>query len=120
MTRWLIAMTWLAAAAATARADDTRVRSDDTRVRGSATVEVLDDKTQVDDVISRLRAQPQTDSRAGAAAQAVKLERPPAPPPANRAATLEPKEQQPGTRRPNRERNGNPDHTERIRPHHRR
>ena len=122
MRRWMLGLAFVAAAGGPALADDTRVRT-------SATVEVLDDKAQIDDVISRVRAprQPQSDLRAAEveqAAQELKRERPPAPATtssdgAHRTVGPEPKEQRPGSRRLNRERNGNPDHTERVRPHRR-
>jgi hypothetical protein len=95
-------------------------RADDTRVRTSATVEVLDDKAQIDDVISRMRAQQALDKvrPTGTLQQAgsLKVERP-APPSAavdtaHRAVGPEPKEQRPGSRHTNNE-HGNPDHTER-------
>jgi hypothetical protein len=97
--------------------------ADDTHVRSSATVEVLDDKAQIDDVISRLRTQqqqqqvaPRDDAQpaAAAATQAatLKKDRPPAPTAtgdgSHRAVGPEPKDQRPGSRRVNRERNGNP------------
>ena len=98
--------------------------ADDARVRTSATVEVLDDKAQIDDVISRLRAQQvqqQTLDKQHAAtlqqAGSLKVERP-APPSASssdtshRAVGPEPKDQRPGSRRNSNE-HGNPDHTER-------
>ena len=114
MTRLVLAFAFVAAASGPAFADDTRVRT-------SATVEVLDDKAQIDDVISRLRAQQALDKqRAGTLQQvgSLKLERP-APPTSStgdsshRAVGPEPKEQRPGSRRPNHDPNGNPDHTER-------
>jgi len=94
-------------------------RADDTRVRTSATVEVIDDRAQIDDVISRLRAhQALGDKSAKPPEQAgnLKVERP-APPTAttdtsHRAVGPEPKDQRPGSRRINAE-HGNPDHTER-------
>ena len=97
-------------------------RADDTRVRATTTVEVLDDQAQVDDVISRIErerkeARPKESDRA----TSLQRERPPLPlpvvDPARRAAEI--KEKPPGSRRPNRERNGNPDHTERPRPRRR-
>ena len=56
MTRLLFALALVAAAGGAAWADDTRVRT-------SATVEVIDDKAQIDDVISRLRTQQALDKR---------------------------------------------------------
>jgi hypothetical protein len=106
MTRILVA--WLLlAAGASAGADERRVHT-------TTTVEVLDDKAPIDDVISRMR-----DERAGT--MALKHERLPAPPPAKaeRSAGPEPKSRPPGSRRPARERNGNPDQTERPRPRRR-
>jgi hypothetical protein len=44
--------------------------ADDTHVRSSATVEVLDDKAQIDDVISRLRTQQQQQQAARTAPSA--------------------------------------------------
>jgi hypothetical protein len=93
--------------------------ADDTRVRTTATVEVIDDKAQIDDVISRLRSQRVVDKSPGTTtphAASLKLERP-APPStagdtAHRAVGPEPKEQRTGSRRSNVE-HGNPDHTER-------
>lgn len=114
MTRLLLALAFVAAASGAAFADDTRVRT-------SATVEVLDDKAQIDDVISRLRTQQALDKQRAATLQqagSLKVERP-APPTSStgdsthRAVGPEPKEQRPGSRRPNHEPNGNPDHTER-------
>lgn len=122
MRRLMLALALVAATASAARADDTRVRT-------SASVEVLDDKAQVDDVISRLRQQQQqqqaasTESAAKAQAGALKLERPPAPSSggdaSHRAVGPEPKEQRPGSRRTSRDRTANPDRT--LAPHlHRR
>lgn len=103
----------LAATASVARADDTRVRT-------TATVEVLDDKAQIDDVISRLRAVPPAPDGAQARPGAqLKQERPPAPTTAaesRRATGPDAKAQPAGSRRSSRERNGNPDRTERPRP----
>ncbi len=112
MSRALLAFAFVAAAGGSALADDTRVHT-------HASVEVLDDKAQIDDVISRMKAQQATEARPTAtnAATALKDQRPPAPTSdtAHRAVAPEVKDQRPGTRRPNRERNGNPDHTERPR-----
>ena len=88
--------------------------ADETRVRTTTTVEVLDDKAQIDDVISRLRATPASDRAAS-----LRQERPPAPTTASesrRATGPDAKTQPAGTRRSSRERNGNPEHTERPRP----
>ncbi|HWE30086.1 MAG TPA: hypothetical protein VHB97_18880 [Polyangia bacterium] len=98
--------------------------ADDARVRTTTTVEVLDDKAQIDDVISRLRAVPLTPDTTKSATKAapvatLKQERPPAPTTAaesRRATGPDAKTQPAGTRRSSRERNGNPDHTERPRP----
>jgi hypothetical protein len=90
--------------------------ADDTHVRTSATVEVLDEKAQIDDVISRMRAQQAREAKPHPST--LHEERPPAPPSSSEShRTVGPdgKSQPPGTRRPNRERNGNPDHTERPR-----
>ena len=114
MTRLLFALCLVAAAGGAAFADDARVRT-------SATVEVLDDKAQIDDVISRLRAQQALDKQRATTLQkagSLKVERPAPPTSAtgdstHRAVGPEPKEQRPGSRRPNHEPNGNPDHTER-------
>jgi hypothetical protein len=104
--------------------------ADDTRVRTSATVEVLDDKAQIDDVISRLRTQQQQqqsttragDTHAATPAHAtLRKERPPAPTAsteAHRAVGPEPKDQRPGSRRVNRELKGSPV-IERPHPHRR-
>ena len=114
MRRLVLALAFVAAASGAALADDTRVRT-------SATVEVLDDKAQIDDVISRLRAQQALDKqRAGTLQQAgsLKLERP-APPTSStgdsshRAVGPEPKELRAGSRHSNHEPNAN-DHTERL------
>ncbi|HEY2747343.1 MAG TPA: hypothetical protein VGL86_22125 [Polyangia bacterium] len=112
MTRLILALGLLAATGGVAFADDTRVRT-------SATVEVIDDRAQIDDVISRLRAQQARGSQGAATVQQqgnLKVERP-APPTAtsdtsHRAVGPEPKDQRPGSRRINAE-HGNPDHTER-------
>jgi hypothetical protein len=94
--------------------------ADDARVRTTTTVEVLDDKAQIDDVISRLRAVPPAPEGAKTAPGAtLKQERPPAPTTAaesRRATGPDAKTQPAGSRRSSRERNGNPDHTERPRP----
>jgi hypothetical protein len=120
MTRLVFAFAFVAAVGGAAWADDTRVRA-------SATVEVLDDKAQIDDVISRLRQQQQQQGRKEEATatpqpSSLKQERPPAPSsatdPSHRAVGPQPKDQRPGSRR-DRERSGNPDHTERPHPHRR-
>jgi len=105
MTRILVA--WLfVAIGASAHADEQRVRT-------TATVEVLDDKAPIEDVISRMRAE-------HAGTTALKHERPPAPPPrTERSAGPDSKRQLPGTRRASRERDGNPEQTERPRPRRR-
>ncbi|HXU71180.1 MAG TPA: hypothetical protein VN947_17720 [Polyangia bacterium] len=112
-TRLLLALSLVAAASGAAWADDSRVRT-------SATVEVIDDKAQIDDVISRLRAQqaldkqrhPSTLQQAGN----LKIERVAPPTTAtdtsHRPVGPEPKEQRPGSRRNSNE-HGNLDHTER-------
>ena len=118
MKRMVLAFAFVAAASGVAFADDTRVRT-------SATVEVIDDKAQIDDVISRMRTQQLLDQKrtATAAQQAatLKVERP-APPTAadtaHRAVGPEPKDQRPGSRRVNRERI-NSEHTERPKLHRR-
>ena len=120
MTRLLIALGLVAATSGVALADDTRVRT-------SATVEVIDDKAQIDDVITRLRAQQALEKQRKTTppqAASLKLERP-APPTStssdssHRAVGPEPKEQRTGSRRVNNE-HGNPDHTERPKYLHRR
>ena len=112
MTRLILALGLVAAASGAAYADDTRVHT-------TATVEVIDDRAQIDDVISRLRAQQalgQTGAKTVQPGASLKLERP-APPTAatdtsHRAVGPEAKDQRPGSRRINLE-HGNPDHTER-------
>jgi hypothetical protein len=118
MTRMILAFAFVALASGAAFADDARVRS-------SATVEVIDDKAQIDDVISRLRTQQALDkARAATAVQeaaSLKVERPAPPSTADtshRAVGPEPKEQRPGSRRINRERL-NSEHTERPKLHRR-
>ena len=56
MTRALLASMALLAVVGTASADEPQ------QVRHSATVEVLDDKSQIDDVISRLKSEPARDA----------------------------------------------------------
>jgi hypothetical protein len=113
MKRIVFALGLVAATSGAALADDTRVRT-------SATVEVIDDKAQIDDVVTRLRAQQALDKQRAVTEQkaaSLKVERP-APPTStssdssHRAVGPEPKEQRTGSRRVNRE-HGNPDHTER-------
>jgi hypothetical protein len=93
--------------------------ADDRRVHTSATVEVIDDTAQIDDVISRLRARQAAEKLQPPAAlpraDALKRERP-APPSSSpdsshRAVGPEAKDQRPGSRRAYKE-HGNPDHTE--------
>jgi len=119
MTRWVLACALVAAAGGLAFADDTRVRT-------SATVEVIDDKAQIDDVISRLRTQQALDKAQHPTplqqAATLKVERP-APPTttpdsSHRAVGPEPKEQRTGSRRVNLE-HGNVGPTERPRLHRR-
>jgi hypothetical protein len=94
--------------------------ADDARVRTTTTVEVLDDKAQIDDVISRLRVvAPTPEPTKVSPAATLRQERPPAPTTAaesRRATGPEAKTQPAGSRRSSRERNGNPDRTERPRP----
>ncbi|HEX9105342.1 MAG TPA: hypothetical protein VF997_24195 [Polyangia bacterium] len=112
-SRILFALGLVAATSGAAFADDTRVRT-------SATVEVIDDKAQIDDVISRLRAQQALDKQKAAPPQqagSLKVERPAPPTSSNdsshRAVGPEPKEPRAGSRRTHREPGANPDHTER-------
>ena len=109
----LVGLALIAAASGSAWADP--------RVHTSATVEVIDDKAQIDDVISRLRAQQANEtklqpSKRQQAAGSLKLERPAPPSSAadssHRTVGPEPKDQRPGSRRVNRE-HGSLDHTER-------
>jgi hypothetical protein len=118
MTRVIFAFALVAAAGSAAWADDTRVRT-------SATVEVLDDKAQIDDVISRMRTQQARDKKQPAPLQqaaTLKVERP-APPTTtqdsqHRPVGPEPKEQRTGSRRVNLE-HGSTNVTERPRLHRR-
>lgn len=116
MRRTILALALVIAAAGAARADGARVRS-------HATVEVLDDKAQIDDVISRLRKQGDAappKSQAHTQAATLKAERPPASTVGaepHRPVGPEAKEPRPGARRSVLQRGGNPDHTERVRPH---
>jgi hypothetical protein len=112
MTRLVLALGLVAAASGAAYADDTRVRT-------SATVEVLDDKTQIDDVITRLRAQQALEKQATMLQQAgsLKIERAAAPTStsgdsSHRAVGPEPKEPHAGSRHTNNA-NANPERTER-------
>ena len=96
-------------------------RADDTRVHTSATVEVLDDPSQIDDVVSRLRTQQALDKQRAATpshAGNLKLERAAPPTTAtgdsmHRTVGPEPKEPHAGSRRSNRGPNADPDRTER-------
>ena len=114
MSRFIFALGLVAAAGGAAFADDTRVRT-------SATVEVLDDKAQIDDVISRLRAQQALDQHRATTVQqagSLKVERPSPPTAAtgdstHRAVGPEPKERAAGGRRSNREPTANPARTAR-------
>lgn len=116
MSRLILALGLVAAIGGAALADDTRVRT-------SATVEVLDDKAQIDDVISRLRAQQALDKQRATTtvqqrAGSLKIERPSPPTAAtgdstHRAVGPESKERAAGGRRSNREPTANPDRTER-------
>jgi hypothetical protein len=96
--------------------------ADDSRVRTTATVEVIDDKAEVDEVIARLKAQQQQavrETKPRPAPLPLRQERPPAPPLAaesHRALGPEPKPQPAGTRRPARERETGNERTERPRP----
>jgi hypothetical protein len=94
----------------------------DKPVRASATVEVLDDKAQIDDVISRMRDEQQKKKDADKKALesgdkgSLRVERPPAtvgPSDTHRTVAPEAKSQPPGSRRPLRD-----EHLERFpRPH---
>ena len=114
VTRMILALGLVAAAGGLGRADEPHVRT-------SATVEVIDDRAQVDDVISRLRAQQALDKQRSATVQqagSLKVERPAPPTSAtgdstHRTVGPEPKEPRAGSRRSNREPNANPDRTER-------
>ena len=111
-TRLLLALSLVAAASGAAWADDSRVRT-------SATVEVIDDKAQIDDVISRLRAQQALDKQRTSTLQkagSLKVERPAPPTSAtgdssHRAVGPEPKEPHAGSRHTNNA-NANPERTE--------
>jgi hypothetical protein len=99
----------------------------DEPVHARATVEVLDDKAQIDDVISRMRDEQQkrADSAQQAAdkkaqAKTLRDERPPPPSTmsdSHRALAPEGKNQPPGSRRPLRD-NLNSERAERPRPKH--
>jgi hypothetical protein len=93
--------------------------ADETRVHATATVEVLDDKTPIEDVISRMRKEPapHAEKPAGEALKEVRPTLPPGAEPARRVGP-EPKAQPPGSRRRNREPGGNPEPTERPARHH--
>jgi hypothetical protein len=86
--------------------------ADEVHVRTTTSVEVLDDKANLDQLIARLRKEPVTPT------DNLKQERPPPPPAtsAKRSPGPEQKQQPPGTRRPARDRSGNPEQTERPRP----
>jgi hypothetical protein len=121
MTRLVFALGIVAAASGVAFADDTRVRT-------SATVEVIDDKAQIDDVISRLRTQQALDKAqhptAMQQAATLKVERPQPPTStssdsSHRAVGPEPKEQRTGSRRVTHEQQGNGTQIERPRLHRR-
>jgi hypothetical protein len=93
-----------------------------TGVRPRHTVEVLDDRAQIDDVISRLKQQPAPE-RSSASADSLKNERPPLPPdaaPSAKKGSHNP-EVKSGERwrRPHHDRGGVPDTTERPRRHRR-
>lgn len=113
MRRLILALALVAAAGGSAWAGDSRVHT-------SATVEVIDDKAQIDDVISRLRAQQALDKRQKPPtlqqAGNLKVERVAPPTSAtdgsHRAVAPEPKEQRTGSRRNSNE-HGTLDHTER-------
>ena len=118
MRRFVLALALVATAGGAAFADDAHVRT-------SATVEVLDDKAQIDDVISRMRTQQARDKKQPAPLQqaaTLKVERP-APPTTtqdsqHRPVGPEPKEQRTGSRRVNLE-HGSTNVTERPRLHRR-
>ena len=113
MKRVLFALSLVAMAGGSAWADDSRVHT-------SATVEVIDDKTQIDDVISRMRAQQALEKQQKTStlhdAASLKVERVAPPTSAtdgsHRAVAPEPKEQRPGSRR-NTNEHGTLDRTER-------
>jgi hypothetical protein len=112
MTRVFVA--WVAGLLVVAAAASAHARGDEGHVHTTATVQVLDDKVPIEDVIVRMRAE-------HLAPPLHQHERLPAPPPAKAERTPgpEPKPQPAGTRRASRERNGNPDQTERPRPRRR-
>jgi hypothetical protein len=97
--------------------------AEDARVRTTATVEVIDDKAEIDEVIARMRSQmaPTTfrETKPRPAPLPLRQERPPAPPltsESHRALGPEPKPQPPGARKPAREREIGSERTERPRP----
>ena len=111
MKRFVFALGLVAATSGVAFADDTRVRT-------SATVEVIDDKAQIDDVISRLKqAPPPEHQRADAPPADLKSQRPPlstVQPPEKKGAVTP--EKAPRWRTSHRERgSGTPERTERPR-----
>ena len=97
--------------------------AEDARVRTTATVEVIDDKAEIDEVIARMRSQTAQsafrETKPRPAPLPLRQERPPAPPLASeshRALGPEPKPQPPGARKPARERELGSERTERPRP----
>ena len=122
MTRQLLAIAFAATAAG-------GVAWADKPVHSSATVEVLDDKAQIDDVISRMRDQQQQKKDDAKKAQdkngadknpSLRDARPPStlgPSETHRALAPEPKNQPPGSRRPLRDEH-NFERAERPRPKH--
>jgi hypothetical protein len=107
----IASFTLVAALACAARADDTRQK-----VKPRTTVEVLDDKAQIDDVISRLRSAPPVDKTAE---KPLRDERPPLPEAVNAAVkkappAVDPKGDASHWRRPH-QRGGNNERTERPR-----
>ena len=124
MTRQLLAIAFAATAAG-------GVAWADKPVHSSATVEVLDDKAQIDDVISRMRDQQQQKKNETQKAQnknstgadqstSLRDARPPAtlgPTETHRAIAPEPKSQPPGSRRQLRDEH-NFERAERPRPKH--
>jgi hypothetical protein len=109
--RWL-ALPLALLAAQVARADPQK------GVRPRHTVEVLDDRAQIDDVIARLKQQPAPE-RSPASADSLKSERPPLPPEAapnaKKAAHAADVKSGERWRRPHHDRGGVPDTTERPR-----
>jgi hypothetical protein len=93
--------------------------AEDARVRTTATVEVIDDEAEIDEVIARMRGQTAVrETKPRPAHLPPRQERPPAPPlsESHRALGPEPKPQPPGARRPAREREIGSERTERARP----